>query len=178
MEIWKDIPGFEGLYQASNTGKIKSLSRRVWNHQCFMVRKEYIIKDHLLPDGYIQIGLTKPNEKQTRYYIHRLIALAWIPNPNNKPFVNHLDGNKSNNSIENLEWCTKSENVKHAYRTGLMSNKGARHPGAKLSEEDVNRIRVRYSLGESTYRIFNSGDYPVSYTNIKDIIAKRTWSHI
>lgn len=177
-EIWKDIPSFEGYYQASNLGRIKSLPRKVWNHQCFMVRKERIIKQSKLPDGYVQVGLKMPNDKQRRYMVHRIIGLAFHPNPENKEMINHKDGIKDNNNESNLEWSTRSENAKHSFIIGLQCNKGSNHPLHKVTDEDVLEIRNRYLKGESTYKIFNSKDYPISYTNVKDIVARRTWSHI
>ena len=175
--VWRDIPGYEGLYQASNDGHVKALERKSWNGKVICIRSERLLTPQKVAGGYYQICIT-PNNKQIRKYLHRLIAEAWISNPDNKPFINHKDGNKSNNSISNLEWCTRSENVKHAFATGLMCNKGEKSPVSKLKEEDVLSIRIRYYIGESTYRIFKSNDYPISYTNIKDIIAKRTWAHI
>ena len=101
-EVWKDIPGYEGIYQASNTGKIKSLSRK------------YHPKDKLLTpynrSGYLCVGLYKKYQ-----FVHRLVAETFIPNPENKPTVNHKDGDRYNNYVENLEWATYSENIKHSY---------------------------------------------------------------
>lgn len=177
VEIWKDIPGFEEYYEASYSGQIRSKPRLSYNGRTFGQRVERIKKWNKVKGGYYQTPLCTPDVKKP-FYVHRLVASAWIPNPDNKPFINHKDGDKGNNSVPNLEWCTRSENVLHAYRTGLMSNQGIKHPQAKLTEQDVLNIRERYAKGESSYKIFNSGDYDMSYTNIKDIIAKRTWSHI
>lgn len=178
-EIWKDIPSLEGYYQASNLGRIKSLKRTVWNHQCYMVRKERIIRQHKVKDGYMMCGITLPNVKQKLTLVHRLIGLAFHKNPENKPMINHKDGVKDNNNESNLEWATRSENAKHSFAMGLqLPRRGADNFNTKLSEEQVNEIRLRYSLGESTYKIFNSDDYKISYTNIKDIVARRIWQHI
>lgn len=176
-EEWKDIPGFEG-YQASNIGRIRAKQRISWNGKVFATRKERLLTPQQLPDGYWQVPLTLPGEKQRRFLVHRLVAYTFTPNVNSKPFVNHKDGNKSNNVADNLEWVTRSENAKHAFALGLQSNKGESHPGHKLTEEDVTEIRNRYSNGESSYKIFNSGSFPISYTNIKDIIARRIWTHV
>lgn len=106
-EIWKDIKGYEGLYQVSNIGRIKSFKRN-----------ESIMQPNDNGKGYLQVGLTK-NGKRSYFKIHRLVAEVFIPNPDNKPEVNHIDGNKKNNTVENLEWCTTKENCQHRQKTGL-----------------------------------------------------------
>jgi hypothetical protein len=117
-KIWKDIPEYEGLYQVSNFGEVKSLSkpRNVFN-SCY-IAKERILKPALNDKGYKVVVLTK-NKKHKTFRVHRLVALAFINNYESKPQVNHIDGNKLNNNIENLEWCTNGENEKHAYKLGL-----------------------------------------------------------
>ena len=118
-EIWKDIPGYEGLYQASNLGRIK----KIWK------TKETIMKPSLQKEGYLRIGLVK-NSKRKSYQVHRLIALCFIDNIYNKKYVNHIDGNKQNNNADNLEWVTASENLKHAYDNNLFKT----IPGGKNSK--------------------------------------------
>ena len=123
-EVWKDIEGYEGLYQVSTCGNIKSLARIVHSEK----RGDYKIKEKILKQsdtttGYKKVELCKDNEKRKSFKVHRLVAQAFIPNPNNKPEVNHIDGNKINNNIDNLEWVTSSENSIHAYETGLNPNK-------------------------------------------------------
>ncbi len=119
-EIWKDVVGYEGLYQVSNLGRVKSL-----NH----VRKngksgEYMQRGKILQNltsccKYYQVGLSK-NGRVKLLTVHRLVAEAFIHNPDNKPQVNHIDGNKLNNCIDNLEWCTRSENQLRAWKNGLQ----------------------------------------------------------
>jgi hypothetical protein len=118
-EIWKDIPGYEGLYQISNLGRVKSLDRIVTSK--IGVKKSVkgkIMKNCINGNQYSYVNLSL-NKKFKSKKIHRLIAIVFIPNPENKPCVNHKDGNKLNNSIDNLEWVTMGENQKHAYDTGL-----------------------------------------------------------
>ena len=109
-EIWKDIKDYEQLYVVSNTGKIKSLARKNTNGG--------ILKPSHNKDGYLQVILCK-NGKTKCFKCHRLVAEQFIPNLNNKPEVNHIDGNKENNDISNLEWVTTSENVIHAFKKEL-----------------------------------------------------------
>ena len=112
IEKWKDINGFEGLYQVSNLGNIKGL------------KSGKILNKRFDSNGYIIASLSKEG-RQKNYLVHRIVALTFIPNPENKPLVNHRDGNKGNNSCNNLEWSTYSENNRHAYDIGLkkVSNK-------------------------------------------------------
>ena len=118
-EIWKDIKGYEGYYQISNTGKVRSMARIIEAKNGVMRR---IFPRILAPDktqeGYHFVSLCRGNGHKN-YRISRLVAIHFIPNPDNKPEVNHIDGNKDNNNIENLEWATPSENKLHAIYTGL-----------------------------------------------------------
>lgn len=124
-EIWKDVVGYEGLYQVSNLGRIKSLDRRARIHNGAYRQ----VKGHIVPirkgekTNYPFVGLTK-NHNASLIRVHRIVAEAFIPNPNNYPQVNHKDGDKTNNCVSNLEWVTCSQNIKHAYDNRL--NKRAR----------------------------------------------------
>ena len=113
VEIWKDIPDYEGLYQVSNLGRIKSLN---YNH----TKTEKIRKLDQSGKGYSLILLCNSKGKK-KYLVHRLVAEAFLDNPDNLPQVNHKDGNKLNNNVDNLEWCTNGYNEKHAYSLGLKS---------------------------------------------------------
>jgi hypothetical protein len=112
IEIWKPVVGYEELYEVSNFGNIKSLCRLSWNGHSFILREERILKTTKNPNGYLQIILSK-NNKQKTFFIHRIITHSFIPNPENKPQVNHKNGDKLDNRIENLEWATSSENLRH-----------------------------------------------------------------
>ena len=121
-EIWKDIPNLNN-YQASNLGRIRSVEHYIKSnfHNCKMVkRKGKILKQY--KDNYYKIDINE-NGKTKKKLVHRLVASTFIPNLENKPCVNHKDGNKLNNHISNLEWCTYSENTKHAYDNKLQNNK-------------------------------------------------------
>lgn len=113
-EVWKDIEGYEGLYQVSTHGRVKSV-----------FRYHKILKSRVKNNGYKYVQLYKNGTPYT-YYIHRLVAQAFIPNPQNKPQVNHIDEDKENNRVENLEWCTRSENMNHGtamLRTAISQGK-------------------------------------------------------
>ena len=127
-EIWKDIKGYEGSYQVSNLGRVKSLNY----HRCGFER----ILEIDSSSQYETIMLYK-NGSRTRFLIHRLVASAFIPNPNNYPVVNHIDEDKSNNRVDNLEWCTQQYNVN--YGTGLDRLSGVLK-GKKRSEETKKRL--------------------------------------
>ena len=117
-EIWKDINGYEGQYQISNYGRVKSLSR--FQDGRLRKTKEFFIKQFESTYGYYQISLFK-NHKKKNYRVHRLVAENFIENPKNMKVVNHIDGNKKNNRADNLEWVTYRENTHHAWKLGLCS---------------------------------------------------------
>ncbi len=115
-EIWRDIEGYEGYYQVSNFGNIRSLDRVVKCRCGYRIAKgKNIITSYLNKSNYIQVDLSK-NSKVKTFTVHRLVAQAFIPNPNNLPCVNHKDENPSNNCVENLEWCT------HKYNSNYGNN--------------------------------------------------------
>lgn len=114
MEEWKDIPEYEGFYQVSNLGNIKSLNRPgAWKER-ILIANEYKGK------GYLYVNLNKKGIRPKKVKIHRLVASAFMPNPLKLPEVNHKDGNKKNNTVDNLEWCTSSHNKRHlCYTLGI-----------------------------------------------------------
>ncbi len=107
-----------GDYDVDTNGSIFSISRSIFNGKGYYTSKEKLLKGSINTNGYIQVEF-KVDKKRVLKLVHRLVAESFIPNPENKPQVNHIDGNKTNNHISNLEWCNNSENQKHAYRTGL-----------------------------------------------------------
>lgn len=144
-EVWKDIPETNGYYQVSNMGNVRSTDRKVWNHLGYANHKGVLIRQRKSKSGYLTITHLKLPSQQ----VHRLVAIAFIPNPENKPQVNHIDGNKTNNCVENLEWCTNSENQIHAYRNGLSKrSEKAGRPKRKVCQIDLTT--------NETIRIFNS----------------------
>lgn len=121
-EIFKDIKGYEGLYAIGTLGHVKALSKQMFNHTGYWNKPEKILNPAKDSKGYLRVAIWK-NGKQHTYKVHRLVADAFIPNPENKPQVNHIDGNKQNNNVENLEWCTNQENQIHSWKSGLRNSK-------------------------------------------------------
>lgn len=133
MEEWRDVVGYEGKYQVSNLGNVRSVDRTFTNACGVNVtRKGVMLKPMLNQGGYMKVTMHKDGKVNTEV-IHRCVAEAFIPNENNLPQVNHKDGNKRNNNVSNLEWCTALENMHHAINQGLRNNaleyaKSARKP--------------------------------------------------
>lgn len=118
-EVWRDIKGYEGYYQVSNLGEIRSLPRyRIENGEKKYLMKGIILKQSITSTGYKKVELMVDGDKKS-CKVHRLVAEAFLINTFDKPYVNHKDGNPLNNVVDNLEWCTQAENMKHARETGL-----------------------------------------------------------
>lgn len=163
IEIWKDIEDYEGLYKVSNLGRVKRLERTDSNGRTL---KEMIMKTNKNGDekkGYYErVYLSKDGiKKQMR--VHRLVAQSFIPNPDNKQQVNHIDGNKLNNNVNNLEWVTGSENLKHAIDIGLYKPNNTR----KLSDEQALDVLKRLNNKELIKEIAKL--YNVTTMTIKNI---------
>lgn len=134
-EEWRDIAGYEGLYQISNLGRVKSLPRTIrygWGYNKVVVQQEMIRKSTQKKNGYWFITLKKDN-KQKQFLIHRLVAEAFLENKNNYQWVNHKDENPSNNCVTNLEWCTPKYNANYGDRNKKISlaNRGKKHYKSK-----------------------------------------------
>ncbi|AXQ67825.1 HNH endonuclease [Bacillus phage Kioshi] len=165
-EIWKSLKGVVDNgdnYSVSSLGKIRN-------------DKLDIVLKHAINKGYHCVGLCSKS-KRINYTVHRLVALAFLDNPSDKEQVNHLDGNKSNNKLSNLEWSTRSENTKHAYDTGLSSRVGEKNSKNKLTSDDVIEIRRLFKTGKyNTLDLANR--YNVTRPNINSIVKGKSWKHL
>lgn len=170
-EIWKPIIETDGQYEISSFGRIKKLFHRRGG-------KKYPCNPHKIFEGtnsrgYVATNI-RYNGKASPQMVHRLIAAAFIPNPKNLPFINHIDGVKSNNSISNLEWCTQKENNHHATRIGLVPRpKGKDVWCSKLTEEQVLEI---FNSNESGLVL--AAKYGVRHSTIYGIKHKKKWKHL
>ena len=161
MEIWKDIIGYK-QYQVSNHGRIRTTANEA-------TRKERILKPLLSVKGYYRVALWL-NNKSKFISIHRLVATYFVPNPDNKETVNHIDGDKTNNHYSNLEWNTYKENMNHAI-DNKISACGERNGRAKLTQEQVNEIRNNTVLNQ--YQL--ASKYNVSQSTITRIKQNKGW---
>ena len=128
---WKEIKGYEGKYIISNYGEIISLPRYKKNKsKTQYVEPKEICRYTNKHNGYVYVYLCN-NGKYRNIRLHRLVAETFITNKHNKPQINHIDGNKENNRVDNIEWCTQSENEKHAYRIGLLKPRGKAKKGGE-----------------------------------------------
>lgn len=134
MEEWKDIAGYEGLYQVSNLGRVKSLDRCVQRGNGIMKKQGRIMNQTRLirkPEqgkAIYHTVLLSDSGMHKRYLVHRLVATAFISNPLQKDQVNHIDGNGENNNVSNLEWCDGKENMRHAWETGILNSENVTKP--------------------------------------------------
>lgn len=155
-EIWKDIAGYEGLYQVSNLGRVKSLERLANDRGSYRKIEEKIKNMRLGERGYLIINLSKNNQLKT-YRVHRLVAETFIDNPQKYSQVNHKDGNKQNNCISNLEWCNNSYNQKHAYFNNLNKRRyGSSNPNSKkVNQYDLEGkfIKIWSSIVEASKKL-------------------------
>ena len=161
MEEWRDVVGYDGLYQVSDTGKVRSMYFK--NNHVFKPRiKEMQIYTNKHRRCYVSIHKDGIRKNAT---VHRLVAIAFIPNPNNLPEVNHIDGNPSNNHVNNLEWCTKRQNLKHEYDHNLNKFKARNEKNSKPVVRDDGVI---YESTRACARAMG-----VTQSAIKDILHGR-----
>lgn len=178
-EIWKDITGYEGHYQISNLGRVRSLDTMAPNGNHVLVKKwGQIRKISISKQGYFIVGLFKNNIQKT-FKVHRLIAFAFIEKPSGKNIINHKDGNKLNNSIDNLEWCTYKENSVHAVLNNLINKaRGERIGISVLTEAQAKEIKELCKTYK-TEQIRRMLGFPRSKRHlIRSIKDNICWKHI
>lgn len=171
-EIWQDIKGYEGIYQISTLLRVRSLDRKVWNRFQMIPIKGKVLK-HNFRGGYPVLRLCNKSGKM--FSMHRLVAIHFIPNPLNLPEVNHKDGNKANYAIDNLEWCDRLHNMRHASRTGLLPFTGEGNKSAKLTTADV--IAIKNLKGIMSERKI-AEMYGVAHCSIGAIHRGKKWKHL
>ena len=174
-EIWKPIEGFNGDYEINPIGVVRKLEKRSIINGTTFNRKARIIQPRTSVDGYHSVTLFK-NDKAVGKRISRLVAETFIPNPNNLPSVNHIDGVKSNNSIGNLEWVTVKENTIHAFKHNLRNNKAENNPHAKLKDDDIQKIFDSHKQGISNILIAEI--YGVTPSTISGILCRKFWKTV
>lgn len=174
-ETWKTIAGYEGLYEVSNMGRVRSLTRLSSYRNRSGRMDERVIKGKLLRpqsqrSGYLHVGLSKDGIVTT-YRVHRLVAAVFVDNPEGLYEVNHIDEDKTNNRADNLEWCDHKYNNSY----GSKPLRGERNPMAKLTIEDVDEIRYRRASGEMLKTI--AADFGISINHVCNLAQGKRWSH-
>lgn len=172
IEEWKDVAGYEGLYQVSNTGKVRSVDRITVckdgrllpnkGRELYFTVSKFDEKRHL-PRYSVQLW---KNNKAKLFPVHRLVAIAFIPNPEGKPTVNHINGNPMNNNVDNLEWATYSENELHAHRMGLVKPNPNRFPSNStkvIAYNPISKDEIICNSASELARILNVNHTRVSY---------------
>lgn len=170
-EIWKNIKGYKG-YQISTHGRVKSFRRDKINGK--------LLKLSVHPTGYIYVTLYL-GDKPKKHRVHRLVVLNFLEKVLNKNIVNHKDGNKDNNYVENLEWSTISENTQHAYDNNLIKNhlKGEEVFNSKLTEDIVRYIRKNYIKGSKEFGQRALGrKFGVTHATIQSVLNGKSWAHV
>lgn len=149
-EEWRSIAGYEGLYEVSSLGRVRSLGRKIIRSNGFPQTFHPAIK-HPAKEGYgyLQAKLTDANGEGRLIKVHRLVATAFLPNPDGLETVNHKDFNKENNSVENLEWSSRKQNMQHAAKYGRMCGFGNEKYGSKVTPEDAISIRLMVRSGQT-----------------------------
>jgi hypothetical protein len=177
---WRAIVGYEGVYEVSNLGEVKSLPRKISNGNGFYISSEKLLKRSKSTTGYLKVELSD-NAKKKSLKVHRLVAMCFIPNPLNKPNVNHIDGNILNNEVKNLNWCTQAENVRHSNALGLRKKKLNITEEIELiklylSKVSAVEISTKFNISKGLIHVIlkrhNIGRYKNSERKIKFVLCK------
>jgi hypothetical protein len=163
MENWKPVVGYENIYEVSDLGRVRRL-------KCKYALNDRIVKSSrrgCINNTAMSVSLSNKNVSKN-YNVHRLVAMAFIPNPHNKPTVNHIDGDRANNKLSNLEWATQKEQIRHSYDVlNHKAPRGEKHHNVRLTDKEVVKIRERFASGETASSIRK--DYDVSEAHLYDI---------
>jgi len=173
MEIYKEIKGYDGIYQVSNLGNVKSLDHYCVNRLGTGKQTGRVLKQQKSNKGYLRVTLSY-NKKRFTTGVHRLVALEFIPNPENKPQVNHINGIKNDNRVDNLEWCTNSENQRHAVKNNLCNpNYAEKHHNSKLSNKEALNARALFKMGFTNKEL--ASYYDISQSAMSNILTNKTY---
>lgn len=177
-EIWKPVLGYESYYEVSSLGRIRTIEREIVLPSHRYLKKQKLLTQFKDGRGYLHVKLYNGKGKCKSITSHRIVALGFLDNPSNLPEINHIDGNKHNNNLNNLEWISRSDNIKHAYLTrDPQTYKGSGNKNSKLKEEEVVKIREEYKKGKITYKDL-SKKYNVGITLVGYIIKNQVWKHV
>lgn len=163
MENWRLIDNYKYIYYVSDQGNVIN-------------NKGKEMKQHADKDGYLRVRFINKKDNRIPQMVHRLVAIAFIFGNINLT-INHIDGDKTNNIVDNLEWLSRADNNKHAYETGLKNNKGVNHGKARFTNEEILLIRKLYQEGNYTQSKL-AEQFKTKQSRISEIIKKKSWKHI
>lgn len=176
-EIWKPVINFESIYEVSSHGRVRSLDRQVnrrhdGSSKCSIKGK--LLTPRITIWGYLRVTLTSAEHNFSKTIaVHRLVAMAFVLNSNNYPWINHIDNDKTNNRATNLEWCTPKQNTAHSTKQGRRAT-GAKHGMAKITDDEVKEIRFLRKNGYTLQSIANKFNFGKS--NVHRIVTNKLWN--
>jgi hypothetical protein len=176
-ELWLPVVGYEGYYEVSNIGRVRSVDRKVIyaDGRIFMYQGKVLSYNVNKINGALMVHLYK-NAKRMAYTVHRLVLSAFSPTCDSTLEVNHKNGNRADNSVDNLEWCTRKENMQHGFRTGLINNTGTNHGNNVYNDLQIIEAKVMLKKGFSLGEIETKTG--VKKATLHQIKAKKQWNHV
>jgi hypothetical protein len=177
-KIWKPVKGFEEYYEVSEDGEIRTIERYITLPTHKYLKKQKILTQFVDGRGYMHVKLYDGKGKPKSTTTHRVVAMTFLENPENLPEINHKDANKLNNCLSNLEWISRGDNIKHAYKyRDPKTYKGSGNKNSKLIEEQVISIRKEHEVNKTSYKQL-AEKYNVGITLIGYIIRRKVWKHV